>query len=203
MVVPFYSDAQEFRLLHILANVWCCQSLILAILVGICRCLIVVLFCIFLMTNDVKHFFLCFVAIWIFPFVKFLFKPFVYFKNCVLYLFIRESQGFFIYSVYMCFVRHVFQISSSSLRLATIFLMVYFFILMKHNYRSFKNSCFLCSTLRYLCLLLSLKDILLHFLLEALWFSFWLRSIIHLKSIFVSGAKEGLKFIFFHMDSWF
>lgn len=94
MAVPFYIPSSHVWELWLLQ----CQRLMLSVFnfgyFG--RCMLVShcgFICIFLMTNDVKHFFLCFLSICIFPFVKFLFKSFVYFKNWALYFFCHGLGG--------------------------------------------------------------------------------------------------------------
>lgn len=49
---------KAFQLLHILANIWCHQSLILVMLVSM-KCTSKFQFFISSMSNDVKHFFMC------------------------------------------------------------------------------------------------------------------------------------------------
>lgn len=126
MVLLFYiltNNVGEFWLLHILANIWCCQSLNLAFLVGVCWCLILVLFCIFLMTNDVKHFLnMLLNHLYIFLFEVFI-QSFAILK-IGFFTFLLLSV-FFIYLMYKSFVRYVLQIFFPSLRSALIFLMVY------------------------------------------------------------------------------
>lgn len=62
----------EFSLLHILTKTWKFQSLILAISLDMQWCTVVILSCIFLITNEVDYLSICLLVIWISSFMNYL-----------------------------------------------------------------------------------------------------------------------------------
>lgn len=102
MVVPLYAHIRRCMrnpVTHILS--WCQSFLILAILVGERCYFIVVLFYIFLMTNDFEPLFIQLLAIWISFCVTCLFKSFAHLKNDDYLLWIWGSSLFFKTFVYL------------------------------------------------------------------------------------------------------
>lgn len=66
----------EFQVLHILVNIYYCQSFKLEHFSVCVVYLIMVLICISLVTNNTEHLFMCWLAICVCSFVKYLFYPF-------------------------------------------------------------------------------------------------------------------------------
>lgn len=86
------------------------------------RCVVISHGFIFVKTENVENVSICFLAIWLFFFVKCLFRVFLPFSKWVVCLFLSDLQ-FFTYSVYVSFL---FQTPSSSLWLAFYFLIGFF-----------------------------------------------------------------------------
>ena len=89
----------EFLLFHILANIWCCQFWISAILIGVLQHL-VVLTCTSLMTYDGEHIFICLLAIYICISVELSVQIFCPFLIGLLFSYCWVLRGFFIYYIF-------------------------------------------------------------------------------------------------------
>ena len=72
------------------ASSTCSEVFSILLILAIIRYLIVVLICISLMTNDVEHFFMYLLAVYIFPFVKCLLKLYANFSTELSVFFITE-----------------------------------------------------------------------------------------------------------------
>ena len=66
----------------------------------------VVLVCVFLMTDDVEHLFMCLLAIWVSSLEKHLFRPFAKFL-IGLFIFLFGEWEFFLYSEYKAVVKYL------------------------------------------------------------------------------------------------
>lgn len=128
--------------------------------------------CISLVTNDAENLFIHLLAIWIFPFVKSLFKTFTLLLKdwCLSLLFLIDLKEYFIYSVYKSFLSIcVHNISSQQMVCLHMLNRVNarFFILLKQHCRIFVIQLMIQKSLRNLCYSKILNIfILLCFLLE-------------------------------------